>query len=181
MNDEIRNDLKTGKLLSYKNITLWRNYFSQMVDLIGINCIYRSPRNDKHWTTYAEIDSNYNDAVVVGCIFDEHPDQRTMKKLGWNAELQTDASIISVPYDTPQLQVGSLFIVPSGLDNSKGRIFRVTQLSNIMIYPASITCQIVPEYYDEFDKSLHDHSFNSFNLLNEEGDGNLFDTVPNRY
>lgn len=170
-----------GLLLNPNNIKINRTYFKQMVELLGINCIYKSPRNDKSYTLNAEIQGNYNDAVVVGCIFDEHPDQRTMKKLGWNAELQTDASIISVPYDTPQLQVGSLFIVPSGLDNSKGRIFRVTQLSNIMIYPASITCQIVPEYYDEFDKSLHDHSFNSFNLLNEEGDGNLFDTVPNRY
>lgn len=170
-----------GVLINPTNIKIHRSYFKQMVSLIGINCIYRSPRNDKHWTTYAEIDSNYNEPIVVGCIFDEHPNQRTMKKLGWNAELQTDASLISVPYDTPNIQVGALFVVPGGLDGSKGRMFRVTQLSNIMIYPASITCQIVPEYYDEFDKSLHDHSGNSFNLLNEEGDGNLFDTVPNRY
>lgn len=170
-----------GILINENNIKLHRQYFKEMTRLIGINCIYRSPRNDKHWTTYSEIESNYNEPILVGCIFQEHPDQRTMKKLGWNAELQTEASIISVPYDTPQIQVGSLFIVPGGLDNSKGRLFRVTQLSNIMIYPASITCQIVPEYYDEFDKSLYDHSSNSFNLLNEEGDGNLFDTVPNRY
>ena len=104
-----------------------------------------------------------------------------MKKLGWVSELQTETSIISVPYDTPKIQVGALFIVPGGLDNSQGRLFRVTELSNIMIYPASITCQIVPEYYNEFDSSLYNHSSNSFNLLNEEGDGNLFDTVPGKY
>lgn len=170
-----------GILINEHNIKLHRQYFKQMVSLIGVNCIYRSPRPDKHWTTYGEIDSNYNEPIVVGCIFQEHIDQRTMKKLGWNAELQTEASVISVPYDTPGIQVGALFIVPGGLDMSKGRMFRVTQLSNIMIYPASITCQIVPEYYDEFDKSLHDHHDNSFNLLNEEGDGNLFDTIRNKF
>lgn len=170
-----------GILINEDNIKLHRHYFHEMVNLLGINCIYRSPKNDKMYDIKSDIHSNYNEPIMVGCIFQEHPDQRTMKKLGWNAELQTEASIISVPYDTPQIQVGALFIVPGGLDNSKGRLFRVTQLSNIMIYPASITCQIVPEYYDEFDQSLHDHSSNSFNLLNEEGDGNLFDTVPNRY
>lgn len=170
-----------GILINEKNIKLHRKYFEQMLTMIGIFCIYRSPRNDKHWTTYSEIESNYNDPIKIGCIFQEHPDQRTMKKLGWNAELQTDASIISIPYDTPNIQVGGLIIVPSGIDNSQGRVFRITQISNEMIYPASLTCQIVPEYYDEFDKSLYDHSTNSFNLLNEEGDGNLFDTIPDKY
>lgn len=170
-----------GILLKEQDIKLHRSYFKQMVSLIGVNCIYRSPRPDKHFTTWGEVESNYNNPIVVGCIFQEHPDQRTMKKLGWVSELQTDASIISVPYDTPYIQVGALFIVPGGLDKSQGRMFRVTQLSNTMIYPASITCQIVPEYYNEFDKSLHDHQQNSFNLLNEEGDGNLFDTIPNKF
>ena len=91
-----------------------------------------------------------------------------MKKLGWVAELQDGVSIISVPYDLPGVQVGALVIIPSGLDNAEGRLFRITQMSNIMIYPASITCQIVPEYQDDFDTGLYDHSKSDFNLLKQE-------------
>ena len=58
--------------------------------------------------------------------------------------------IISVPYDLEGLQQGALFIVPSGLDDGKGRVFRCTKLSNIMVYPASVSCEIVPEYENTF-------------------------------
>lgn len=160
-------------LLLNDNIKINRMYFKQMLKLLGINVIYRAPRKNKSWTTYGEIDSNYQEPISTSCIFDQHPDQKTMKKLGWVAELQENASLISVPYDLPDIQVGALFIIPSGIDNSEGRLFRVSEMSTIMIYPASITCQIVPEYEDNFDKSLYDHTNNSFNLLNEEGDGLL--------
>ena len=163
-----------GLLLNEQNIKINRFYFKELLRLQGINCIYRAPRRDKHWTIYAEIDSNYEKPIVIGCIFNEHPDQKTMKKLGWNAELQDSASVISVPYDTPNIQVGALFIIPSGLDKAEGRLFRVTAMSNIMIYPASITCEIVPEYKNNYDKALDDHASNSLNKLDEEGDGNLF-------
>lgn len=160
-------------LLINSNIKLNREYFKQMLKLLGINVIYRAPKPNKTWTTYGEIDTNYEPPIVTSCIFDQHPDQKTMKKIGWVAELQADASLISVPYDLPDIQVGSLFIIPSGIDNSEGRLFRVVEMSTIMIYPASITCQIVPEYQNNFDDSLYNHTNNSFNLLNEEGNGLL--------
>ena len=158
-------------LLLTKDIKLHRSWFKQMVRLIGINVIYRAPKPDKHYTTYAEIESNYEKPRLIGCIFDEHPEQQTFKKIGWAAELQESASIIHVPYDLEGLQQGALFIVPSGLDNATGRLFRVVKLSNIMIYPASIACQIVPEYENTYEKSQSDFKHSSFNLLNdEEGD-----------
>ena len=52
-------------------------------------------------------------------------------------------------------------------------MFRVTKLLTTMVYPASVSCEIVPEYKDTFKPSLHDHSDNTFTLLNEDGDGNL--------
>lgn len=157
-------------LLLRPDVKIHRQYFDEMVRLIGIQVIYRSCKLDKHWTTYTEIDSSYNPPMLVGCIFDEHPTQRTMKKLGWDSELSTDAAIISVPYDLPMLQVGCLFIVPSGIDHAKGRLFRVTKLSNIMAYPASITCEIVPEYEDTMSKSELNFTHSSFNVLNDEED-----------
>lgn len=158
---------KYGQLLT-DSIKLHRNYFKEMVKLLGINCIYRAPKSSKSYTTYAEIDSNYEAPILVGCIFDEHPNQRTLMKMGWVSELQESSSLMSVPYDLTGIQAGALFIVPSGIDSATGRLFRVVKLSNIMIYPASITCEIVPEYEDTYEPSLQNHQTDSFNLLNEE-------------
>lgn len=163
------NEPKYGLLLN-NNAKLYRQYFREMVSLIGVQVIYRSPKKDKHWTTYAEIESNYNPPTLEGCIFDEHPSIKTLKKMGWVSELQPNSSIIHVPYDLPNLQVGALFIIPSGLDNTKGRVFRAVSMETIFIYPASVAVEIVPEYENDFDDSLHNHKNNSFNLLREEED-----------
>ena len=141
--------------------------------IIGINVLYRAPKPGQKYTKYVEIDSNYMPPELVGCIFNEHPDQKTMKKLNWDSELQDGESIIHVPYDLHDLQVGALFIVPGGIDTSIGRLFRVTELLNIMIYPASMACKIVPQYEDKYNEQLLDHSTNSFNFLSEEGMGDL--------
>ena len=160
---------KYGLLLN-KDIKLHRLYFKEMVKLHGINVIYRSLKEGKKWTTYGEVDANYNQPQLIGCIFDEHPTQQTLKKIGWVSELQQNGSLIHIPYDTPNIEVGCLFIVPSGLDNAQGRLFRCVSLSNIMVYPASITCEIIPEYENTYDNSLNDFKDSSFNLLNEEED-----------
>lgn len=157
-----------GLLLHEKDIKLHRKWFEEMCKLIGIKVIYRAPRPDKHYTTYTEIESNYEKPEVISCIFNEHPDQQTLKKLGWMSELDTEPSVISVPYDLKGLQQGALFIVPSGIDCAQGRLFRVTKLSNTMIYPSSITCQIIPEYENTFSNDEYDYKHSSFNLLNEE-------------
>ena len=162
-------DNKYGLLLN-KDIKLHRHYFKEMVKLHGINVLYRALKDGKKWTTYGEVDANYYEPEVVGCLFDEHPTQQTLKKIGWVSELQQSSSLIHIPYDTPHIQVGCLFVVPSGLDDGKGRLFRCTSLSNIMVYPASITCEIVPEYENTYDNSLNDFKESSFNLLNEEED-----------
>lgn len=141
------NNLKYGTLLT-PNIKIHRNYFKEMVKLLGIQVVYRAPRTDIHFTLHGEIKANYQEPEIVGCIFDEHPDQKTLKKMGWVSELNTDAVIIHVPYDLHDLQRGALFIIPGGIDNSKGRVFRVNTMQTTMIYPASITCELVPEYED---------------------------------
>lgn len=166
----MENNSNYGLLLHGDDIKLHRKWFDEMTKLIGIKVVYRAPRPDKHYTTYTEIDGNYEGPLVIGCIFEEHPEQQTLKKLGWVAELQENASIIHVPYDTPHLQQGALFIIPSGLDKAKGRLFRVSKLSNIMIYPASISCQIVPEFEDTYSVSQSEYKHSSGNLLREEDD-----------
>lgn len=159
-----------GLLLNERDIKIQRKYFDEMCTMVGIKVIHRAPRAGKSYTTYSEIDSNYFEPELTGCIFEEHPNQRTMKKLGWNSELSESASIISVPYDLKGLQQGSLFIVPSAFDKAQGRLFRVTEITGIMIYPCSLTCKLVPELENTFTPNTYLHKTNSFNLLNREED-----------
>ena len=160
---------KYGALLT-PDIKLHRIWFEELIKLIGIKLFYRAPMPDKHYTTFSEIESNYFEPIEVGCIFDEHPNQQTLKKLGWVSELQENASLIHVPYDLPHLQQGALFFVPSGLDNAPSRLFRVVKMMNSMVYPASISCEIVPEFENTFVPEQHDYSHSSFNLLSGEDD-----------
>jgi hypothetical protein len=153
-------------LLLNQNIKLHRIYFKQMVKLLGINCQYRAPMNNKTFDKLGDLETDYYPAETVGCIFQDHPDQKTLKKMGWVAELQEGASIIHVPYDLKGLEVGALFTVPSGLDNAEGRVFRVISMQNIMVYPASIACEIAPEYLDTDELVLtQDFSKTNFNVL----------------
>lgn len=157
-----------GLLLREKDIKLHRKWFHDMCRLIGIKVLYYAPRPDKHYTDYTEIKSNYEQPIATGCIFTEHVDQATLKKMGWVSELQENASIIHVDYDLPNLQQGALFLVPSGLDATQGRLFRVTRLTNGMIYPATMACEIVPEYENTTSNTQSDYKHTDFNLLYEE-------------
>lgn len=150
-------------LLLYPQIKLHRRYFHEMVKLIGINVLYRAPKPGKHYTTWGEVSTNYEPPIKIGCIFDEHPTQQTLKKIGWMSELDENSSIIHVDYDLPNIQQWSLFVIPSGLDDGKGRLFRVVKLTNSIVYPASITCEIVPVYIDNFEQ-VTDYGSNMDNL-----------------
>lgn len=164
----ITDNLKYGKLLT-PDIKIYRKYFEEYLRLYGINVIYWAPRTaDKNYTIHGEVMSNFQEPEVVSCVFDEYPDQKSMKKKGWNVELQEGASLISVPYDLHDIQKGALFAIPSGIDNAKGRFFRVTQLLNIMVYPASITCEIVPEYENTLPNSKLNTQYQDFNLLTQD-------------
>ena len=167
---DVNNNKDTGILIN-NNALLHREYFKEMVKLLGINVIHRSPLKNKVYDVYGEINSSYTQPVSVGCIFEEHPQVKTMKKLGWDTQLLSDSLIIHVPYDLEGLQRGSLFTIPSPFDNDKGRLFRVEEISPIMIYPASITCRLVPEYRNNYDRENLNHTNTNFNLL-IEGDEN---------
>ena len=143
-----------GFLLNKNNIQLHRTYFKEMVKLLGINCKYRAPLANKEKDIHGDLQTGYKPEIIVGCLFEEHPDQKSLKKAGWVAELQEGSSMIHVPYDLPGLQVDALFEVPSGLDDGKGRLFRVISMSNIMVYPASIACEIALEYDSNDEQHL---------------------------
>ena len=157
----------TGLLLNKKNIQLNRFHFKQMVKLLGINVLYRAPRPEaKSHDLHGELDSLYYEPIVVGCIYNEHTEQKTMKKLGWNAEREETTPVIHVQYDLPGLQAGALFIIPSGLDNAEGRVFKVLDMSYVPVYPASIACKLGPVMKNDFQRSQReDFTQQNMNLL----------------
>ena len=154
-----------GRLIT-PDTKLQRQYFKQMVNLIGVYALFESPIH-KDYTQQGELLSKYNSPVRVGCIFSDHIDQTTAKKLGWDAELDGKA-VINVPYDLDGLEVGSFFTIPSAFDDTPGRKFRVTKLSAVQIYPASIACELVPEYENISERAeINSFKTTNFNLLYE--------------
>jgi len=138
------NDSDVYGLLINQDAELHRGWFEEMVSLLGVYAKYKKPilnTIDINADTIAQYTQGYN----VGCIFEEHPSIHTTKKLGWNAESSETPPIIHVPYDLDGLQIGCLFDIPDALNPSKYRTFRVVALSTTMIYPASVTCKLVPE------------------------------------
>lgn len=162
----------TGFLLNPVNIKLHREWFKQMCDTIGLKVIFRAPRKDKHYNNEGELDTFFYEPILTGCIYDEHPNQWTMKKLGWNAELDAGMSVIHVPYDLPNLERGALFILPSALDGAEGRVFRVEKMSTITIYPASIACEIGPVWKNRQEPAQNTYQTEDFNLLIDDDEEN---------
>lgn len=162
----------TGLLLIGPNIKLHRMYFKQMCSLLGIKVLYRAPiDSSKQYNMYGELDTFYYKPEPVTCIYDEHPTQKTMRKLGWDSEVADSTTLIHVPYDLKGLQAGALFIIPSGIDNAEARVFKVLRMSTIAVYPASITCELGPLYVNTDDhESVTNFEHTNFNLLDNESD-----------
>lgn len=175
----------TGILLSDKNIKLHRSWFKQMCSLIGIQVNYFTPI-DKSYNAYGELNPDYvAKTEKVGCIYDEHPTQKTMQKLGWNAELADSSVVIHVPYDLEGLEAGCRFDLPSGIDGAEPRHFKVLRMSNIAVYPASVACELGPVLINTFKNDpiepdqpnheitedlINDFDDSNFNLLGDESD-----------
>ena len=51
-------------------------------------------------------------------------------------------------------------------------------MSSSIVYPASIACEIVPEYEDTFSEDADAHEHDSINLLNEEEERNFVTYQP---
>lgn len=159
-----------GILFHENDIKLHRKYFADMVKFWGVQASYYAPRQGKHYTTYGEIESNYCEPIKIGVLFNEHPDQRTAKKLGWDNELDTSTILVTAPYDTPSIQVGSLFSFPAAVDGGEPRLYRVVRMKTSMILPSGIVCECAPEYKDEYNTADYSFKTSSVNIVGREED-----------
>ena len=143
-------------------------YFKQMVKLLGIQLQYYAPRESKQYDLHGELDTCYYAPISVGGIYQGEVTQKTAKKLGWNAELSAGSILVTVPYDLDRLQVGALFRLPSAIDGSEGRLFKVLSMNVIAVYPSEITCELGPVLESTLEKSeTQDFSKSNFNILKE--------------
>lgn len=165
-------DFDTGLLLNKHNITLHRQYFEQMVKLLGIKAGYRVPIDaTKTYNGYGELDTYYHGKEIIGCIYDEHPTQKSMRKFGWNSELSDQSVVIHVPYNLHDLQAGCIFELPAGVDGGQPRWFKIIRMSNISVYPVSIACELGPLYQTTTEEeTVREFKQSNFNLLNDESD-----------
>lgn len=161
----------TGILLNEHNIKLNRKFFNEFLRLHGLTVTYRAPiRTSKDYNMYGELDTNYKQPIKVKCIYDEHPTQKTMRKIGWNTELADSSVVIHVPYDM-DVEAGGLFVIPSALDHSEGRVFKVLRMSNIAIYPANIVCELGPMLVNNSERStVENFKGSNFNVLVDESE-----------
>lgn len=129
--------------------------------------MYYAPKPEfKTYNGYGELETQYEKPIATMCIFDEHPTQKSMKKLGWDSEIADGTVVIHVKYDLPRIQAGALFEIPSGLDEAEPRRFRVARLSNIAQYPASVSCELVPVFVNNgCTTTVTDFKTSDFNLL----------------
>ena len=69
-------------ILLTPEIKLHRKYFLEMAKLLGIQFIYKAPLPGKPFDKHGDLDAKYYPGEVVGVIFQDHPDQKTLKKMG---------------------------------------------------------------------------------------------------
>lgn len=160
----------TGILLSKQNITLHRFYFKQMLKLMGIKVKYKALAKSAEYNQYGELGKNqvldYKEPIDVWCIYQENPTQQTAKKIGWNTELSKGATLIVVPYDTPEIQVGCQFEIPPGIDNAKPGLFRILKMQTTAVYPSEITCELGPVLINTTEQTqTEDYSKSNFNFV----------------
>lgn len=160
----------TGLLLDKENLMLFREWFQQATDMLGIKALYRAPREEaKQYDLHGELDAKYYEPIPVNCFYQENVNQQTAKLMGWNHELNKGATLIVVPYELKKLQQGGLFVLPSAIDNSEGRVFKVLRMEVSPVYPSEVICELGPMFKSELESSqVKDFSKSNFNLLNEE-------------
>ena len=160
-----------GRLV-HEDAKRWREYFKEMADLLGITVFYQHPLEDtKSYNLHGELETQYSELEETDVIFEEFPKQQTLRKLGWFSEGQEPMPMIQCSWDLPNIQIGSRFVIPSGIDNAKGRVFRVTKMSNELQFPANCYCQIAPDF-DEVNKNRPENqrveSSTGFTYLKDE-------------
>ena len=148
-------------LLNRQDAKIFRQYFSEMVKLIGQSVGYQYVV-EKKMTIHSEDNSTLSMPIRLDVLFDENPSVDTLNTLGWTSELNTQQPIVvNVPYNTPKLSVGARMTIESVDGTPRPRVFKVTKIVSDLEFPDAYTCAIVP-VFDQFKQK------NQYTLVNTE-------------
>jgi len=148
-------------LLNRADSTIFRQYFNEMVKLIGQSVGYQYVV--KHnLTIHSEDNSELSVPIRLDVLFDENPSVDTLNRLGWVSELNEQQPIIvNMPYNTPNLTVNARIIIESVDGVARPRVFRITKIQSDLEFPDAYTCAIVP-VFDQYVQK------NQYTLVNAE-------------
>lgn len=141
-------------ILVGNDASYFQSAFKEMAALIGINCRYQFIVN-KQIDSSSEIEGDFSDPISMDIILDNYPQQKTLRRLGWFSEDSEDKPIIAcLPIDTPNLQRGCRILIKGALVGD-WKTFRITSISNIMLFPESFTVKLAPEFESLMQTNLH--------------------------
>ncbi len=133
-------------LLTDEDSKQFRTWFCEMAKLVGWKVGYQYPLGDQK-TIHSEPNMPMSNPMQLDIIFMENPTQDTLKKHGWTVEIGEQKPVVAqVPYDTPNLQRYSRFIIPPVGTIVDSRVFEVTAISSILEYPDCWTVRLAPVY-----------------------------------
>lgn len=148
-------------LLNRADSMIFRQYFNEMVKLIGQSVGYQYVVK-KDMTIHSEDNSDLSVPIRIDVLFDENPTVDTLNTLGWTSELNTQQPIVvNLPYNTPKLTVNARITVASVDGVQRPRVFKITKIVSDLEFPDAFTCAIVP-VFDQFKQK------NQYTLVNNE-------------
>lgn len=148
-------------LLNRKDSRIFRQYFKEMVKLIGQSVGYQYIV-ERQYTIHSEDNSTLSAPIRIDVLFDENPKVDTLNRLGWVSELNEQRPIVvNMPYDTPNLSINARLIVESVDGTPRPRVFKITQIESDLEFPDAYTCAAVP-VFDQYKQK------NQYTLVNHE-------------
>ena len=148
-------------LLNREDSRIFRQYFKEMVKLIGQSVGYQYIVERKY-TIHSEDNSKLSAPVRRDVLFDENPTVDTLNRLGWVSELNEQKPIVvNMPYDTPNLSVNARLLIESVDGTPRPRVFKITQIESDLEFPDAYTCAAVP-IFDQYAQK------NQYTLVNHE-------------
>lgn len=148
-------------LLNRKDSRIFRQYFKEMVKLIGQSVGYQYIV-ERQYTIHSEDNSTLSAPIRIDVLFDENPKVDTLNRLGWASELNEQRPVVvNMPYDTPNLSINARLIIESVDGTPRPRVFKITQIESDLEFPDAYTCAAVP-VFDQYVQK------NQYTLVNHE-------------
>lgn len=133
-------------LLTQNDTCLFRDWFKEVAKLRGVSVKYCYPV-DEDISIYSEIDPKFTSPIDMDIIFQEVPEVKTLKKIGWTSEDPSDKpAIAQLPFDAPGLKTKARILIPPIGQAIEGRWFEVTSIHSLLEYPDCYTCTLAPVF-----------------------------------